>query len=542
MNRIKLSPQINFYRILSLFFALTLLFGFGKPNFAQETNESVKKITRAIQLIDGQYVDTVDMPVLVVEAIKAMVLKLDPHSKYQTVEESIKNQESLNGSFGGVGVNYQILRDTILVLSVVDGGPSQQAGIKAGDKIIAADSTPLTGNTLTFDFISKNLRGPIGSSVNLKIKRKNTAQLIDFNITRGAIPIKTIDASYLIDKNTGYIKINGFSFTTMSEFKASSMFLQMQGMKNLILDLRGNPGGLMIASINLADEFLEPNQLIVYTEGAHYKREDYLSKGQGDLKDIRLVVLIDELSASASEIFAGAMQDLDRGLIVGRRSYGKGLVGRNFPLPDGSSLRLTTGHYYTPSGRCIQKSYSEGIDAYKNDLAQRSQKGELTNKDSILIIDSLMFKTKNGRNIYGGGGIIPDVFIGLDTNLSKTYFDTLTKKGIINASAGHIFDAYLNEITSFQDLKQFESGFKITEKYWQELILFSQKYYNYTIPNTISTSDKKMIEIELKALIGRNLFNNSAYYQLRRENDIMLKQSTQLIHSKREYSKRGIEH
>ncbi|MBN2747148.1 MAG: S41 family peptidase, partial [Bacteroidales bacterium] len=451
--------KANFF--LHLIIVITFLTVIPNTLVGQEANESVKKITRTIQLIDGQYVDTVNMSDLVVEAIKAMVTKLDPHSKYQTVEESIKNQESLNGSFGGVGVNYQILRDTLLVLSVVDGGPSQIAGIQPGDKILAADSVQLIGNKLTFDFISKNLRGAIGTTTVLKILRKSENQIKEIKVTRGAIPIKTIDAGYLMDKNTGYIKINGFSFTTMSEFKATSSFLQMQGMKNLILDLRGNPGGLMISSINLADEFLEPNQLIVYTEGAHYKREDYLSKGQGDLKEIRLIVLVDELSASASEIFAGAMQDLDRGLIVGRRSYGKGLVGRNFPLPDGSSLRLTTGHYYTPSGRCIQKSYSSGIEAYKNDLAKRSKNGELTNKDSIQIIDSLIYKTKNGRNIYGGGGIIPDVFIGIDTNRSKTYFDTLMNKGIINAAAGHIFDLYLSELKRYQNLKHFESNFKI---------------------------------------------------------------------------------
>ncbi len=521
-----------------LIFILLILWG---ESVAQQEAATVKKMTRTIKLIETQYVDTVNMPCLVEDAIKAMLKDLDPHSKYMTREELQKNNEALKGSFAGVGIHYQILYDTLMILSTTAGGPSEKAGLKAGDKIVSIDKVNATGKLISNSFFSRLLRGKKGSEVKITVKRRHKPQLLTFKVVRGSIPINTLDAAFMLDNTTGYIKINGFSFTTVREYEKAVKELKDKGMKNLIMDLRGNPGGLMMASIRLADEFLDKDKLIVYTEGAHYKRQEYKSTAAGNFKKGRLIVLVDEWSASASEIFAGAIQDLDRGLIAGRRSYGKGLVGRNYTLPDGSAVRLTTGHYYTPSGRCIQKSYDKGVEEYHKDMQKRLKHGELLHADSIKFPDSLKYKTLGGRTVYGGGGIMPDVFFPLDTTSFPAYYNALFKKGILNAFAGAYFDKHLDSLQkSFPDLESFAGGFMLSDEAIKQLQDFAEKYYKLQPDNKAITSTSGRIKRYFKAYLGRNLYENGAYYYLIWKHDKALTGSLKIINNKDIFKKNGI--
>lgn len=521
---------------------IAVLFIISSQLIAQNQTSPYKKIDKALELIENQYVDSMNMDELVIEAINGMIKKLDPHTKYLSANELSKNNEALNGSFGGIGVHYQILYDTMLILSVTPGGPSELGGIKSGDKLIMVDTTLVVGKQTSNSYFTSLLRGQVGSTLQLKIKRKGKADLIHITVTRGPIPIKTIDASFMLDKETGYIKINGFSFTTMNEFNLAANFMRMNGMKNLIIDLRGNPGGLMIASINLADEFLKSGEIIVYTEGVHYKRENYRSTERGEFNEGRLIVIVDELSASASEIFAGAIQDLDRGIIVGRRTYGKGLVGRNFNLPDGSALRLTTGHYYTPSGRCIQKPYEDGIENYKNDLSIRYKNGEYLHADSIKFSDSLKYLTKKGRIIYGGGGIMPDIFFPIDTNKLPEYEQTLNKYGVINAFAGAYFDKNLQSLQEkYPELEDFKQKFIPNEDEFKQLQAFAKEYYRIEPENNLKVKEIEKILLEFKTYLGRNLYENGAIFKLSWQSDDMIVNSLRIINDKKEFKREGIE-
>jgi carboxyl-terminal processing protease len=507
----------------------------------QKDNATTKKLNKTVDLIDGQYFKKVDMPSIVTEAVKAMIKELDPHSKYLTKDQLQKNNEALYGNFGGIGIHYQILFDTLMVLSTTPEGPCEQAGVLPGDKLIAIDGEAAAGKAIaSHTNYSKLLRGPKGSRVELQFKRKEVDSLLVFEIIRGPIPIETIDAAFMLSKDVGYIKINGFSFSTEREFSNHVNILKSEGMKHLMVDLRGNPGGLMIASIRLADKFLKAGELIVYTEGEHYKRDNYNSKLDGDLMKGRLIVLVDEYSASASEIFAGAIQDLDRGIIAGRRSYGKGLVGRNFTLPDGSAIRLTTGHYYTPSGRCIQKSLNKNKKDYLNEIKERQQHGEMLHPDSIVFPDSLKYKTRNGRIIYGGGGIMPDIFIPKDTTALPHYYRIFQQKGIINAYAGAYFDKHLVELKkSYSDLKAYKSNFKPDEA-WKQLLSFAATYYNVHLNDDINPQDYSSIMKQFKYYLGRILFPKGAYYELKWEEDEMIPQCLQVIQRKKEFTNRGI--
>lgn len=504
---------------------------------SQNDNYTTKKINKTIKLINSQYVDTVNMPQLVEVAIKAMIKELDPHSRYLTRDQLRKNNEALNGSFAGVGIHYQILNDTLLVLSTTDNGPSEKAGLIAGDKIISINGVSSVGKKVSNSFFSKLLRGEKGSDVKLTIRRRHIDSLMTFVITRGPIPIKTIDASFMLDKHIGYVKINGFSFTTYKEFQAAINQLKDQGMKSLILDLRGNPGGLMMASIHIADEFLDAGQLIVYTQGEHYKKQNYTSTKAGELKKEKLIVLVDELSASASEILAGAIQDLDRGLIAGRRSYGKGLVGRNYTLPDGSAIRLTTGHYYTPSGRCIQKPYSEGNTEYKKDLQRRLNNGEYLHADSIHFPDSLKYKTTKGRIVYGGGAIMPDIFFPMDTTTYTHYYNLLFTRGITNAYAGQYFDLHLEElIKNYPDVQSFRKDFKIQKEILSGLSDFAMEKYKLAYDSLTIDKYGDRIFLYFKAYLGRNLYEKGAYYYIMRDSDMMISNSIETMKNKKAFN------
>lgn len=522
-------------------FALITLILIPYLVFCQGREESISKLARVMYLLETEYVDTVDYNHLAEEAIKKMISELDPHSKYLTKEALKSNNEAINGNFGGVGIHYQIIDDTLTVLSTQDFGPAETAGILPGDKILKINGINATGKTLKNTFFTENLRGEIGTKVKIEILRHDKAEPLDLEVTRGKIPIPTVDAYFLLDNNTGYIKLNGFSQTTITEFQNAGRELKIRGAKNLIIDLRGNPGGVMLSSVKLADEFLKANELIVYTEGEHYKRDEHISTSTGNFEAGRLVVLMDENSASASEIFAGAMQDLDRGIVMGRRSYGKGLVGRNFNLTDGTAIRLTTGYYYTPSGRCIQKPYSLGDAEYSKDLKMRYERGEYFNKDSIHLSDSLKYKTKSGRMVYGGGGIMPDIFVPADTTKRSTIYNDLINRGITNAFAGYYFDKNLKTLQSnYPDILAF-NNFNPGIQEFESLKLFAKQKYLLEIDSNFTDPEKSLTLNQFKYLLGRNLYEEGAQFKLSWESDTTILKALEVINNKSEFKARNIQ-
>ena len=408
-----------------------MLFLPGLPLTAQESvQKNQRKFGRLLRLVDGYYVDTANVDKLTEKAIVHLLSELDPHSVYISKEEVDRMNEPLQGNFEGIGISFNIHKDTLLVTSIISGGPSEKVGIRAGDRILQVDGKNIAGTGIKNNDVFEMLRGEKGTTVELQVLRRNSDGLLDFSIVRDKIPIHSLDASYMLDDETGFIKLNKFSATTTQEFTEAVKDLRSKNMQNLILDLRGNGGGYLKTAIAMADEFLEPGKLIVYTEGKSYPRNYTYATETGSFEKGRLVVLIDEGSASASEIVSGAVQDWDRGLIIGRRSFGKGLVQRPIPLPDGSSVRLTIQKYYTPSGRCIQKPYDEGVEAYRKERLERYSSGEFFTLDSLKMPDSLKYFTQNNRIVYGGGGIMPDIFVPVDTSQTSDYFVDLSRKGV----------------------------------------------------------------------------------------------------------------
>lgn len=404
---------------------------------AQRTifGEAKYKFDDVLEMIDRSYVDTVNQDKLVQDAIIAMTKDLDPHSEYLTAKEFKEMNEPLKGNFEGIGVQFNILKDTIVVVSAISGGPSEKLGIMAGDKIVKIEDTLVAGKGITNNDVIKKLRGNKGTKVRIHIKRRGKAELIEYTIVRDKIPIFSVDASYMLTPEVGYIKINRFAQTTMQEFNDGLKKLQAKGMKHFVLDLRQNSGGYLNTANDLANEFLQKDNLIVYTEGVNASKKEFRADGKGKVQSGKLVVLIDEGSASASEIVSGAIQDWDRGLVVGRRSFGKGLVQNPFTLRDGSVLKLTTARYYTPSGRCIQRTYSEGKDDYYQERSRRNKNGEFFNKDSIHLKDTVKYYTNRKRVVYGGGGVIPDIFVPVDTTQNSKFLTALFSKGVFNQFA-----------------------------------------------------------------------------------------------------------
>ncbi|MCH5178991.1 MAG: S41 family peptidase [Prevotellaceae bacterium] len=400
-----------------------------RSNRLSIANSSNSKINDMLFAIEDRYVDTVDIGELIENSLPKILSELDPHSTYTTAKEVEAEMQELRGSFSGIGVIFSILQDTARILHVVEGGPSEDVGLMPGDRIVKVDGKPFVGDFLTDDYAMKHLRGADKSVVKLGILRKGQKGLRTFEIVRGAVPVKTIDVYSMLDKNTGYIKINTFGDKTYEELLVALADLRNQGSRNLVIDLRGNGGGYMEAAINIANQFLPKKRMIVYTEGRKTDRANYVSDGRGDYQNTPLVVLVDETSASASEIFAAAIQDNDRGTIMGRRTFGKGLVQEPIQFPDGSLLKLTVARYYSPSGRCLQKPYIKGDDKdYQNDLLVRYQKGELTSQDSIHL-DGKQYHTSLGRTVFGGGGVMPDVFIPTDTSdITSYYMEALTSR------------------------------------------------------------------------------------------------------------------
>ena len=436
-------------------------------------NTGTNKVGYLLQLIDNNYVDTVDMNTLVEDAMPQILSELDPHSKYFGPKDAEEASEDLKGSFSGIGVQFRMERDTVNVMSVIHGGPAEKVGILAGDRIVTADTTSLVGMEDTN--VMKHLKGVKGSTVKLGIKRHGTPDLQYFTVVRGDIPVISVDAYYMMDDKTGYLHVKNFGEQTYAEMLVALANLNMEGMKGLIVDLRGNGGGYMLTAIQMVNEFLPGGKLIVYTEGRKSPREEFASDGRGTFQKLPLVVLVDEFSASASEIFAGAIQDNDRGTIVGRRTYGKGLVQQPMNFRDGSVVRLTVARYYTPSGRCIQKPYEKGHgEEYENDLLARYERGEYFSQDSIPQ-QGQQYKTSLGRIVYGGGGITPDIFVPEDTTAITSYYREAVFTGLIHQFAFAYADENRAKLTSLRTVDRIEQHLR-KENLLEKFAQFGEKH------------------------------------------------------------------
>ena len=488
--------------------------------FAQRSrgnDDNIRKLVNAEMAIANLYVDSIDEPKLVEDAIRGMLEKLDPHSSYSTAKETEQMNEPLQGSFDGIGVQFNIVEDTLLVIQPILGGPSEKVGIQAGDRIISVNDTAIAGVKMSRENIMKRLRGKKGTKVNLGVVRRGIKDVLKFKVTRDKIPVTTIDAHYIIQPGVGYIRIGSFGATTYDEFMKAVDEMRLQGMKDLIVDLQDNGGGYLQAAARIASEFLQKGDLIVYTQGLRVPRQEYKAQGNGCLREGRIVVLTNEYTASAAEILSGAIQDQDRGLIVGRRTFGKGLVQRPLDFPDGSMIRLTVAHYYTPAGRCIQKPYVKGEKKdYAEDIEKRFKHGELYSADSIHFDDSLKCYTlRRQRPVYGGGGIMPDRFVPLDTTqYTRFHRELAVKSFIIDASLKYIDShrkSIKREYPTFEDyMARYEVPVTVTER------LFAEAEKKNVKPR--SEEERRLtlprLNLQLKALIARDIWGVSEYFRI----------------------------
>ncbi|CAN5920927.1 S41 family peptidase [soil metagenome] len=532
-QEIKNTPfQIRLPLFMSLTLALGVLVGANmfspSANNPQGMAKSYLKFRDILTYIDRDYVDSVNVEDLSDFAITKMLEKLDPHTAYIPASEMEIARSYLEGDFDGIGVEFNIFRDTIHIIAPLHGGPSEIAGLQAGDKILKVNGEDVAGVGINTQGVFQKLRGAKGTKVVLTIKRKEHRKPVNYTVMRDKIPTVSVDVHYMVDPLTGYIKVSRFSANTFNEFKAALSTLKGRGMQQLILDLRGNPGGYMDRATKMADEFIAGNKMIVYTDGKGTKYDsETFARLKGDFEDGPLIVLIDEGSASASEIVSGALQDNDRALIVGRRSFGKGLVQMPIPLNDGSELRLTISRYYTPSGRSIQKPYNHGAEEYEMDILNRFQKGEYFRPDSLYFNDSLRFSTSGGRTVYGGGGIMPDVFVARDTAELTDYLGQLHGKNIIRE---YTLNYYHDNRKALEKMsfERFHQSFQITEKMLQDVvkeankarISFNEKEYNRS---------KELLKNHLKAFIARSIFNSAGYYPILHEKDEEFQQALKLF-------------
>ncbi len=482
------------------------------------------------------YVDSINDKELIENTIVSVLKELDPHSAYIPKEEVQRVQEPLKGSFEGVGIQFQMLEDTLFVVQTVSGTPAQKVGILPGDRMIYIEDEPIAGVKMPTTSIMERLRGPKGTDVNVRMKRRGQDELLSFKMTRDKIPLYTVDASYMVGKDIGYIKINNFGSTTVQEYKDAVAKLQEQGMKDLVLDLQGNGGGYLMAAIELGDQFLNNGQMIVYTEGLHQSRQNAVATNRGNFQKGKLVVLVDEYSASASEIVAGAIQDWDRGVLVGRRTFGKGLVQRELEMRDGSLMRLTTARYYTPTGRSIQKPYKNGVN-YEEELLQRYKHGEMSNADSIQFPDSLKYQTlRLKRTVYGGGGIMPDVFVPLDTTKYTKYHRNLVARGVLNkVGIQYIEDNREQLHKDYPSFDDFKERYFVPEEFLTHLVSAGEAEeisYNEEEFN----KSKELIKLQLKALVARDLWDTNEYYRIIDEENESLKKAIEILESKNQYN------
>ena len=486
---------------------------------ATSIDAELQKLLVAEGAISALYVEDVDEKKIVESAIRGMLEELDPHSTYLTPEENDKSNETLMGSFEGIGVQFNMVEDTLFIVQPIPDGPSEKVGILAGDRIVTVNDTAIAGVKMSQESIMKRLRGPKGTKVVLGINRRGVDELIHFTVTRDKIPVNTVDAGYMIRPGIGYIKISSFGATTVQEFEEKLSDLRRQGAQSLILDLQGNGGGLLMAAVGIANEFLNRDQMVVYTEGRRSPRSAYMADGRGRFRDGKVVVLVDEYSASASEIVSGAVQDWDRATIVGRRSFGKGLVQRPIEFHDGSLIRLTVAKYYTPVGRCIQKPYGKDVD-YGDDILERLNHGELTNRDSIHFPDSLKYSTMiERRTVYGGGGIMPDIFVPLDTTRTNQYYRKVTAKNVVlNTSMQYTERNRRMLQRRYRTFADYNRGFEVgndvlklfQDKAKDAKVDFDEEQYNESLP---------IFKTQLKASIARLIWGMNAYYQVIQELD-----------------------
>jgi carboxyl-terminal processing protease len=492
----------------------------------------LRKLQFAEVAINNLYVDSVDEQKLVEDAIRGMLDKLDPHSSYLTPKEVKDTNEPLSGNFEGIGVQFNMMQDTLMVIQPVTNGPSEKVGIIAGDRIVSVNDTAIAGVNMSKEEIMKRLRGPKGTKVNLGIIRSGIKDKLLFTVVRDKIPMKSVDATYMIRPGIGFIRIGNFGAQTYDEFVESLEKLRAQGMKDLILDLQENGGGYLKAAVDIADEFLQKDDLIVYTDGRRTQRAEYRAKGEGRFQNGKVVVLVDGYTASASEIVTGAIQDHDRGLVVGRRTFGKGLVQRPIDMPDGSMIRLTVAHYYTPSGRCIQKPYTKGgAKDYAMDMLNRLKSGELMSADSVHFADSLKFETlREHRTVYGGGGIMPDYFVPLDTTVYTRFHRELAAKSIVIQSNLRYVDQHRKALkkrwTSFEDYKQ---NFEVPQSLMDEILAEGEKQKVKPKDEAELKKTLPYLRLQLKALIARDLWDMSEYFSVFNESSEMVKKALEVI-------------
>lgn len=506
---------------------------------SKSASRQQQKLLMVENIVNNLYVDNVDEEKIVENAVRGILENLDPHSSYSTKEETTSSQETMQGSFSGIGIQFNMQKDTLYVVQTIAGGPSEKVGILPGDRFIAVDDSIIAGRKLKNTDIMKRLRGPKGTKVNIKVKRGSNAELLEFRITRDDIPLNSIDAVYMADGKTGYIRLSRFAATSYKEFKDAITKLKKQGMQQLILDLTDNGGGYMQIAAQIANEMLNRGNLIVYTQGRKSPRQNLNADGSGTFRTQKVVVMINQFSASASEILSGAVQDWDRGVVVGRRSFGKGLVQREFLLPDSSSFRLTIARYYTPSGRNIQKPYVKGDrEDYDKDIIDRYNHGELQSADSIHFADSLKHTTlRLHRTVYGGGGIMPDVFVPLDTTQYTDYHRRLVAKGIIPQFALRYVDKNRADLKAqYPDAQKFIKEFTVTDEMLNNLV-DAGKAEKVDFDKSQFAKSKEMLRTFVKAAIANDLFSTGAYFQIVNEQNDIYKEALSIINDDARYRK-----
>jgi len=535
----------QYNRFLPILFAIVLVVGMimgallnknhaTRSILFPSSNSNFSKLDKILDFVETDYVDSVDKKELEKDAIDGMLEDLDPHSAYIPAKDFHEINDPLMGSFEGIGISFRIEKDTIMVINTIPGGPSEKVGLMGGDRIVKVNDSTIVGKKITNNDAVKLLKGKKGTKVKVSVYRRGIPSLLDFTITRDVIPMFSLDVAYMVNDSIGYIKLNKFSATTVDEFKKAMKKLNSQGMTALILDLRGNPGGFLNAAIDISDEFLPDDKLIVYTEGKARPRRYAFATAKGDWEKNTLVILIDEGSASASEIVTGAVQDNDRATVIGRRSFGKGLVQEQMSLPDSSALRLTVARYYTPTGRCIQKPYKKNdFQEYYEEAYHRYLDGELNSADSVHFPDSLKYTTPGGRVVYGGGGIMPDIYVPLTTDSVHTFYNVLGNKGLIYQFAFNYTDEHRNELKKYKNFNSFAKGFTMSDKTYRDLVAFAEEKGIKQSKEKIAVSKDK-IKTLFKAYVGRNILEEKGFYPIYHKIDTTFKKAVDVINHREE--------
>lgn len=518
-----LSPKNRYYFYIPVIISIVFIGGMFAGKFLPDNSSSIiinnkkcpytNKLDAILGFIQEEYVDSVSKDELIEQSIPAILQNLDPHSVYLPAEIFSEVNEQLEGEFEGIGIEFNIQNDTVIVIHTISGGPSEKRGVLPGDRIVKIDTENVAGVNITNAGVIKKLKGKKGTAVNISVRRENFKSLIDFEIIRDKIPLRSVDASFMADSETGYIKVSKFARTTYDEFHQALQKLNQQGLKNIIVDLRGNSGGYLDAATLLADEFLKKGKLIVYTKGRSRKQHNIFATGEGLCEDTRIAVLIDEWSASASEIFAGAVQDNDRGTIIGRRSFGKGLVQEPVVFNDGSSLRLTVARYYTPTGRCIQRQYNKGGKDYYEDFAERFHNGEFESEENIIVNDSIKFVTPGGKVVYGGGGIIPDIFVPVDTSRFSEFYRIIANKSYIYQFALAYSDKNRKHLKNLKNSGEMNNFFD-KENILNLFLEYCREKHNLTPSEEDLKKSSGIISLYLNAYIARNIFSDNEFYSI----------------------------